>query len=139
MLKSLMSLLLSLFYSKKDSELVANQSMPGEEKINISSTDAPNSWETVATYTAPCPGTASLRGLATKDTTFVQIWTGGTPVDHPSLTTFSSTAQNPQIAISVKKGELITFKANGLRNVQAFFNKAIGGGYLVTFKGVQYA
>lgn len=140
MLKQVMSLLLSLFYSKKESELVANQAMPSNNRIDISTVDSLTSWQTVATYTAPSAGIASMFGNAVKDNAFIQIIVGGNTLTHPSISGFSVNNQNPQIWLNVKKGDSLTFKANGLQNIKASFFKTVGwGGVLALFKGVQYA
>ena len=128
MLKQVMSLLLSQFYSKKESELVANQAMPSDNRIDISTIDSLTSWQTVATYTAPSAGIASLYGTASKDNAFIQIIVGNNTLTHPSISGFSMKNQNPQIWLNVKKGDSLTFKANGLQNIKASFFKTVGGG-----------
>lgn len=131
MLKESLSLLLSLFYSKKESALVANQAMPGNSKIEITATSAPGDWQTVATYTAPCAGIASLRGQAINNTAFMQIMleAGEPGKESPSITGFATTGQYPHIWLNVKKGDQIVFKAGAITQVFARFFKTVGGGY----------
>lgn len=131
MLKNLLSLLLSKFYSKQESALVANQAMPGNSKIEITATSAPGDWQTVATYTAPCAGIASLRGQAINNTAFMQIMleAGEPGKESPSITGFATTGQYPHIWLNVKKGDQIVFKAGAITQVFARFFKTVGGGY----------
>lgn len=131
MLKNLLSLLLSKFYSKQESALVANQAMPGNSKIEITATSAPGDWQTVATYTAPCAGIASLRGQAINNTAFMQIMleAGEPGKESPSITGFATTGQYPHIWLNVKKGDQIVFKAGAITQVFARFFKTVGEGY----------
>ena len=56
MLKSLLSLLLSKFYSKKENEAVGHQAMPGASTTTLLSNTTVTDWETVATGVAADDG-----------------------------------------------------------------------------------
>lgn len=136
MLKSLLSLLLSKFYSKKESETVGHQSMPSNEKIDIAAHPAEiEGWTNFATYTMPTDGYVSIRAEAYKNTAAIQISTGS----EDKMPSIFTAANNPgewlQTVIPVSKGVSVRLLGGGVKNVGSFFSKTIGGGYkrLVNF------
>lgn len=63
MLKNVLSLLLSKFYSKKESELVGHQAMPSSQSISITPTvnSVGDEVATVATFNAQADGFVIVR------------------------------------------------------------------------------
>lgn len=132
MLKSLLSLLLSKFYSKKESETVGHQSMPSNEKIDITAHPGEiESWTIFATYTTPTDGYVSIRAESYKNTAAIQISTGS----EDKMPSIFTAANNPgewlQTVIPVSKGVSVRLQGGGIKNVGSFFSKTIGGGYPV--------
>jgi len=130
MLKSLLSLLLSKFYSKKENEAVGHQAMPSNEKIDIASHPAEiEGWTNFATYTTPTDGYVSIRAEAYKNTGAIQISTGS----EDKMPSIFTAANNPgewlQTVIPVSKGVSVRLQGAGIKNVGCFFSKTIGGGY----------
>ena len=76
MLKNILSLLLSKFYSKQESELVGHQAMPSSTwtAISLSQTTS-DSWTPIGSYTAPNDGYIQLQGEATADASQLAIRT----------------------------------------------------------------
>lgn len=130
MLKSLLSLLLSKFYSKKESELVGHQAMPSESMVAVQvSPTSVTDWTQVASYTAPTDGYISVRGMSLESGSVLQIMAGDHNVN-PSISTSATTyGQWPQTVMPVKKGRNIAVYCGQTSNISVFFNKAIGGGY----------
>lgn len=142
MLKQVMSLLLSKFYSKQESGLVAYQSMPSNKslslvpaKTEVMTTDG--SLENILSYTAPSNGFLIVRGIATDINPRVLISSSveiayNSYGNNVTTTTF----------VPVAKGLSATVRVNKLKEIQIRFQKCIGeigGGVLALFKGVQYA
>ena len=142
MLKSLLSLLLSKFYSKKESETVGHQSMPSNEKIDITAHPGEiESWTIFATYTTPTDGYVSIRAESYKNTAAIQISTGS----EDKMPSIFTAANNPgewlQTVIPVSKGVSVRLQGGGIKNVGSFFSKTIGGGirFLRTLFGKEVA
>ena len=132
MLKNVLSLLLSKFYSKKESETVGHQSMPSNEKIDITAHPGEiESWTIFATYTTPTDGYVSIRAESYKNTAAIQISTGS----EDKMPSIFTAANNPgewlQTVIPVSKGVSVRLQGGGIKNVGSFFSKTIGGGYPV--------
>jgi hypothetical protein len=129
MLKNVLSLLLSKFYSKKESELVGHQAMPSPLSVVVqASPTSVTAWTNVASYTAPTDGYISVRGLATADGSVIQL-IAGQNTENPSIsTTATSAGQWPQTVMPVAKGRNISVYCGQTSNITVFFNKAIGGG-----------
>lgn len=142
MLKSLMSLLLSLFYSKKESSLVSNQAMPsGSGQIVMTVTEPHGQWQDVISYIAPFDGYATGRVTGTGINS-AELYTSSvratmfSPVDHGQF----------NACIPVAKGQKVAIISTTYYEARLIFSKTIGsvgniigGGFLTLFKGVQYA
>ena len=129
MLKNILSLLLSKFYSKKENEAVGHQAMPSNEKIDIEAHPAEiEGWTNFATYTTPTDGYVSIRAEAYKNTGAIQISTGS----EDKMPSIFTAANNPgewlQTVIPVSKGVSVRLQGGGIKNVGCFFSKTIGGG-----------
>lgn len=129
MLKSLLSLLLSKFYGKRESELVGHQAMPSATAVEVqASPTSVTAWTQVASYTAPTDGYISVRGLAQAEGSVIQL-IAGQNTQNPSIsTTATSGGQWPQTVMPVAKGRNIAVYCGQTSNITVFFNKAIGGG-----------
>lgn len=130
MLKSLLSLLLSKFYGKRESELVGHQAMPSATAVEVqASPTSVTAWTQVASYTAPTDGYISVRGLSQAEGSVIQL-IAGQNTQNPSIsTTATSGGQWPQTVMPVAKGRNIAVYCGQTSNITVFFNKAIGGGY----------
>ena len=130
MLKNVLSLLLSKFYSKKENEAVGHQAMPSNEKIDIAAHPSEiDGWTNFATYTTPTDGYVSIRAEAYKNTGAIQIFTGSEDKMPSIFTAANSSGEWLQTVIPVSKGVSVSLQGGGIKNVAGFFSKTIGGGY----------
>lgn len=129
MLKNILRLLLSKFYSKQESELVGHQAMPSSSSVAVQASPASvTDWTQVASYTAPTDGYISVRGLAQANGSVIQL-IAGLNTQNPSIsTTATSGGQWPQTVMPVAKGRNIAIYCGQTSNITVFFNKTIGGG-----------
>ena len=127
MLKNVLSLLLSKFYSKQESELVGHQAMPSSQSISITPTvnSAGDEVATVATFNAQADGFVIVRAT-----------TDGAPPSRLILSSYVSTyifnnSAGGTIAtfIPIAKGIQCTVQGRNLKNIAISLYKTIGGGY----------
>lgn len=114
MLKNVLSLLLSKFYSKKDAAEIAALALPNNlDGIAISITEGTN------TYIAPADGYIN----------FVTARNGGVNVYGQCLQTnsYPSTNRQAKAFVPISKGKKIIFEIGG-ETISATFYKLIGGG-----------
>ena len=126
MLKSLLSLLLSKFYSKTESELVAHQAFPGQESQTLFSGKEVDNWATVGTGVAPFDGYLQLKAQGKAIDGVVEV----------SSSTLTTAVQFPWASATVTgwtkvaKGE--TWKVEGINAQKNFIgnlqNHRGGGG-----------
>ena len=115
MLKSLLSLLLSKFYSKQESALVAEQALPNEGKsITISLVTGQN-----GTYTAPEDGYVNI---CTKQGGNINVWG-----ECLQASNFANTNGQAKIFIPLRKGKTVWYDVHGEILAAQFF-KLVGGG-----------
>ena len=126
MLKNVLSLLLSKFYSKKESELVGHQAMPSSQSISITPTvnSVGDEVATVATFNAQADGFVIVRAT-----------TDGAPPSRLILSSYVSTyifnnSAGGTIAtfIPIAKGIQCTVQGRNLKNIVISLYKTIGGG-----------
>lgn len=124
MLKSLLSLLLSKFYSKTESELVAHQAFPGRESQTLFYGKEVDSWATVGTGVAPFDG-------------YLQLKAQGKAIDGAvgvSGSTVTTVVQFPRAEATVTgwtkvaKGETWNVEGSRAQNISLKIFKTIGGG-----------
>lgn len=127
MQKNVLSLLLSKFYSKQESELVGHQAMPSSQSISITPTvnSAGDEVATVATFNAQADGFVIVRAT-----------TDGAPPSRLILSSYVSTyifnnSAGGTIAtfIPIAKGIQCTVQGRNLKNIVISLYKTIGGGY----------
>lgn len=114
MLKNILSLLLSKFYSKKDAAEIAALALPNHlDGIAISITEGTN------TYIAPADGYIN----------FVTARNGGVNVYGQCLQTnsYPSTNRQAKAFVPISKGKQIIFEIGG-ETISATFYKLVGGG-----------
>ena len=111
MLKNVLSLLLSKFYSKKESGEVAHQAMPMGDSITLNLTK-----DSDATYVAPTDGYFNVE---VDSSGYINCW--GT------LLTAASNGVWNKAFIPCKKGEVVNYHINGNIAYSAFV-KLVGGG-----------
>lgn len=140
MLKSLMSLLLSLFYSKKESADVGHQAMMSDDSVTLLSGKSIERWGTVATGIAPFDGYLFLRANNNNDgdaSLNIKTTVAYVPLLYPYANAGSS------VILQVTKGTSWTVEGSYSNKISLVLKKTIGeitvGGCLVIFKGVQYA
>lgn len=112
MLKSLLSLLLSKFYSKKESSLVAHQAMPNFENAVALSLTTGND----GTYVAPADGYINVE---VESSGYVNFWGG-------ILDSASNGLWN-KVAVPVSKGRTVRYHIEGQVVYAAFINLVRGG------------
>lgn len=131
MLKNILSLLLSRFYSKQESEAVGHQAMPSSQSISITPTvnSVGDEVTTVATFNAQADGFVIVRAT-----------TDGAPPSRLILSSYVSTyifnnSTGGTIAtfIPIAKGIQCTVQGRNLKNIAISLYKTIGGG-VQTFK-----
>lgn len=125
MLKNLMRLLLSKFYSKKESEAVGHQAMPSVSVISLSpTTSSVTSWAPVCEGIAPTDGYATIRFTADSDNCIAAAQT-------TNINTFSTPQVKGDVlmaACPVAKGQPFGLYAREAHNIACWFTKTIGGG-----------
>lgn len=125
MLKNILSLLLSKFYSKEESELVGHQAMPSTQNVALTpTTTSIDSWGVVYNGVAPTDGFACIRFTADTVTCIASAQT-------PNVNVFTT----PQVvgdvllcACPIAKGQVFTLCARQAKNIECWFTKTIGGG-----------
>lgn len=126
MLKSLLSLLLSKFYSKQESEAVGHQAMPSVSAISLSPiTSSVTDWAPVYEGIAPTDGYAAIRFTADTDNCIAAAQT-------TNINTFSTPQVKGDVlmaACPVAKGQPFGLYAREAHDIACWFTKTIGGGY----------
>lgn len=124
MLKNVLSLLLSKFYSKKESELVGHQAMPSVSVITLSpTTSSVTVWAPVYEGIAPTDGYAAIRFTADSDNCIAAAQTANVNI-------FSTPQVKGDIlmaACPVAKGQPFRLYAREAHNLACWFTKTIGG------------
>lgn len=131
MLKNILSLLLSKFYSKQENEAVAQQAMPSRSIVALVPTKTSiDSWGVVFEGTAPTNSYASISFTASSDFCIASA-------QSYEAQTFSS----PKVAgdvlrvmCPVAKGRKFILCARNAKNITCEFIETIGGGYQVLKK-----
>lgn len=130
MLKNLMRLLLSKFYSKKESEAVGHQAMPSVSVITLTpTTSSVTGWAPVYEGIAPTDGYAAIRFTADSDNCIAAAQT-------TNVNTFSTPQVKGDVlmaACPVAKGQPFGLYAREAHNIACWFTKTIGGGHLKSF------
>lgn len=121
MLKSLMSLLLSLFYSKKESADVGHQAMPSASSVSITLPASNGTTEKEYSYTAPSDGYIVLRDKGYPKTASYVISN-----QYAEGITRPQSAIDINICTPVTKGSVTYLRYCG-NNPTAQFIKLIGG------------
>lgn len=115
MLKNVLSLLLSKFYSKKESALVAEQALPNEgDYVTVSLVTDQD-----GTYTAPEDG---YLNISTKIGGNINVWGQCLRASN-----FANNSGQSKIFIPLRKGKTVRFTVNG-QVIAAEFFKLVGGG-----------
>ena len=127
MLKNVLSLLLSKFYSKQESELVGHQAMPGASSTALLSNAAVNDWGTVSSGVAAADGylvlTARSAGNAGAS---LSLNVGG--VARQSLT-YPFIGAGGNAFVPIAKGDSWALIGSSSDNITLRLFKTIGGGY----------
>ena len=124
MLKNILSLLLSKFYSKQESELVGHQAMPSSSVVGLTpKTTTIDGWGSVFDGVASTDGFACLRFTADSVYCIASAQTA-------EINVFTT----PQVAgdmllctCPVAKGQVFTLCARQAKNIECWFTKTIGG------------
>lgn len=126
MLKNILSLLLSKFYSKQESELVGHQAMPSTNNVILTpTTTVIDGWSSVFNGVAPTDGFACIRFTADTATCIASAQTTNINV----FTTPQVVGDILLCACPVAKGQVFTLCARQAKNIECWFTKTIGGGY----------
>lgn len=126
MLKNILSLLLSKFYSKQESELVGHQAMPSTQNVALTpTTTSIDGWGAVYNGVAPTDGFACIRFTADTATCIASAQTQNVNV----FTTPQVVGDILLCACPVAKGQVFTLCARQAKNIECWFTKTIGGGY----------
>lgn len=128
MLKNVLSLLLSRFYSKQESELVGHQAMPSPSNtlITPSIKTECTTWSDAHIGIAPADGYLYVTGRTTNTDGFLQISSDTTQI---AATTFGNTDKDIRLLFPFAKGQAMKVTAKSLKNIFLRFSSSIGGGY----------
>lgn len=128
MLKNILSLLLSKFYSKQESELVGHQAMPSASNtvITPSIKTECTTWSDAHIGIAPADGYLYVTGRTTNTDGFLQISSDTTEI---AATTFGNTDKDIRLLFPLAKGQAMKVTAKSLKNIFLRFSSSIGGGY----------
>ena len=125
MLKNILSLLLSKFYSKEESELVGHQAMPSTQNVALTpTTTSIDDWGAVYNGVAPTDGFACIRFTADTATCIASAQTQNVNV----FTTPQVVGDILLCACPIAKGQVFTLCARQAKNIECWFTKTIGGG-----------
>lgn len=132
MLKNVLSLLLSRFYSKKESELVGHQALPSANGTYLFSNKSVSNWGTVSTGVAPYDGFLVLNanGDGTSDSASIFV---ATPCVK-SMITFPFPSAGCSTWAPIAKGEAWAVQGSSAKQISLELCKTIGGGYQVLKK-----
>lgn len=141
MLKSLLSLLLSKFYSKKENEAVGHQAMPGASTTTLLSNTTVTDWETVATGVAADDGYLVLDAKNSgNEGASLALSIGG--VTRTSLL-YPFIGAGGNAFAPIAKGDAWAIVGSSSENIRLRLFKTIGGGIKLLrtlfCKEVQYA
>lgn len=127
MLKNILSLLLSKFYSKQESELVGHQAMPSASYtvITPSIKTECTTWSDAHIGIAPADGYLYVTGRTTNTDGFLQISSDTTEI---AATTFGNTEKDIRLLFPLAKGQAMKVSAKSLNNIFLRFSSSIGGG-----------
>lgn len=127
MLKNILSLLLSKFYSKQESELVGHQAMPSPSNtvITPSIKTECTTWSDAHIGIAPADGYLYVTGRTTNTDGFLQISSDTTEI---AATTFGNTDKDIRLLFPLAKGQMMKVTAKSLKNIFLRFSSSIGGG-----------
>ena len=134
MLKSLLSLLLSKFYSKQESELVGHQALPSTSKTTLFTNKSITNWGTVASGVAASDGFLKLQSNGSgsiRASLFIRT---------PSLTSISQYPfETADVAtwVPIAKGESWEVQGSDSTSISLYLFKTIGGG-ITLLKGLLY-
>ena len=124
MLKNILSLLLSKFYSKKESEAVGHQAMPSTQNVALTpTTTSIDDWGAVYNGVAPTDGFACIRFTADTATCIASAQTQNVNV----FTTPQAVGDILLCACPIAKGQVFTLCARQAKNIECWFTKTIGG------------
>lgn len=130
MLKNVLSLLLSRFYSKQENEAVAQQAMPSRSIVALVPTKTSiDLWGVVFEGTAPTNGYASISFTASSDFCIASA-------QSYEAQTFSSSKAAGDILRAmcpVAKGRQFILCARNAKNITCEFIETIGGGVKMLF------
>ena len=126
MLKNVLSLLLSKFYSKKESELVGHQAMPSlsSTAITPSITNTCDTWSDAHHGTAPADGYFFATGTTMEPYGLLQI---RSDINSLGVTTHAVPLKGIRLVLPVTKGTAIIVSADKVRNITLRFISTIGG------------
>ena len=127
MLKNVLSLLLSKFYSKKESGEVAHQALPSTNGTYLFSNKSVSNWGTVSTGVAPYDGFLVLNanGDGTSDSASIFV---STPCVR-SMITFPFPSAGCTTWAPIAKGEAWAVQGSNAKQISLELRKTIGGGY----------
>lgn len=134
MLKQVMSLLLSLFYSKKESELVAHQAMMSSDSVTLINGSSITDWGQVATGIAAFDGYLFLRATNNVDETASLNLRNS--ISYASLLYPFSSAGGSAV-LPIAKGDMWSVEGSSSKNIMLELKKTIGsiGGGLSFIQG----
>lgn len=127
MLKNVLSLLLSKFYSKKESAEVAHQSLPSTNSTYLFSNKSVSNWETVSTGVAPYDGFLVLNANGDGTSNSASIFVS-TPCVR-SMVTFPFPSAGCSTWAPIAKGEVWAVQGSNAKEISLELCKTIGGGY----------
>ena len=139
MLKNVLSLLLSKFYSKQESELVGHQAMPSISPTSITPTKTETTeWTTVHNGVAPFDGYLYANCISTANDGCLQMSSA-----QLSFVTFAPPNGAIRQVLPFAKGQTIYLSGKAVKQITLNFVKTIGGGIKLLrtlfCKEVQYA
>lgn len=125
MLKSLLSLLLSKFYSKQESEVVGHQALPSTSKTTLFTNKSITNWGTVASGIAASDGFLKLQSNGSGSTTasiFIRTPSLTSIIQYPFETAGGATW------VPIAKGESWDVQGSDSTSISLYLFKTIGGG-----------
>lgn len=129
MLKNVLSLLLSRFFSKQESELVGHQAMPSSTwtAISLNSTSIGSWGGAIGQYTAPSDGYIQFQGESIAEGSQIAARVENNGEVRGSYVCRSN-AQISGVNLALAKGQKCLLLSSHSKNLAARFYRLIGGG-----------
>lgn len=122
MLKNLLQLLLSLFFSKKETATIGTQAMPADQYSILVENRTLTSWDDTISGIAPADGYLRLSARSTSSDASLNLHSAHL---FQSLL-YSAVGASHGVVLPIAKGQTWIIRGNGSENILLHFSETIG-------------